>query len=155
MFLSVSSYCTCNGIYCRVGLWEIMWQQQSSVRSLILRPPPTWCTEINKISPTADVYFGNTTLMGVKHCSSDWFSRAMALQYDSQFATRDAWFKEEETDHDLLFPLSSLHHLLMGQVCSGRHGMVQLCFPTLESHCDPVTSHAVHSDVKVAFSPEF
>ena len=34
--------------------------------------------------------------MGVKQLSSACFSRAMALQYESQFATRDAWFQQEE-----------------------------------------------------------
>lgn len=61
MFFSLSSYCTCDGIYC-VRLVCGRLNDKSSDQCLLwfwgYHPP-----EINKISPTADVYFGDMTFM--------------------------------------------------------------------------------------------
>lgn len=79
----------------------------------------------------------------------------MALQYESRFVPRDARFKEKEARPQPLLPT-----LLPPSLARGT-GLLRVMWdgagldPTLKSHYDPVTPHAVHTAGKVAFSPEF
>jgi len=93
--------------------------------------------------------------MGVKRPSSACFSRAMGFQYESQFATGDAWFKEEEAR-----PQPPLPILLSPSLAHGT-SLLRLTWDSAaldlspSVRCDPVTPHAMHTAGKVAFSPEF